>query len=448
VTFPRYSSYRDSGVEWLGELPSHWDRMKLSRVVDPRRPITYGIVQAGPDIEGGVPYIRPADMSDEGGVLATSLLLRTSLDIAQAYRRSTVRPGDIVCSIGPSFGKVMIVPDALDGANLTQGTARIAVSDRACARYMFWALRSASSVRQWESSVGGATFRALNLEPLASTIIAYPPLKEQEAIAAFLDREVAKIDALVGEQRRLIELLKEKRQAVISHVTINSSLEGHSNWQVCSLRQLLAEPLKNGISPDVSGGGETPTFSTAAVKNGVVSVWEHLKYTELDDARRSAFSVRRGDLLMVRGSGSKEFVGSVGEVREEPPTGCIYPDILIRLRLNPKIRPRYFLYSVRSHFVRSQLEQIAQTSAGIWKVSGTNLRTIKFHVPSLDVQRAVEQALDAAISKFDALIEAAEEAEVLLQERRTALISATVTGQIDVRQASTANHTIEADQAA
>ena len=90
---------------------------KLKYLVDPSRPITYGIVQCGPFVPGGVPYIRPADMSDEGGI-ATPELLRTSPEIAAAYKRSEVEAGDLIVSIGPSFGKVMIVPATLTGGRI------------------------------------------------------------------------------------------------------------------------------------------------------------------------------------------------------------------------------------------------------------------------------------------------------------------------------------------
>lgn len=216
MSFPRYPRYKDSRVEWLGSLPEHWGATKLKRLVDPARPITYGIVQAGPEFPDGVPYVRPADMLEENGVASIADLPHTSPEIAATYRRSTIIPGDLVCSIGPSFGKVMVTPEALSGANLTQGTARVAVGDRQNPRYVFWVLRSNVSVAQWESSVGGATFRALNLGPLAETIVPEPPLAEQSAIAAFLDRETAKIDALIAEQQRAIELLHERRTALIS----------------------------------------------------------------------------------------------------------------------------------------------------------------------------------------------------------------------------------------
>src|SRR5258708_7031643 len=84
--------------------------LPLKRFVETSRPITYGIVQAGEQIDDGVPYIRPIDMTDHDGVREPENLRRTSAEIALAYRRSTVHPGDIIVTIGPSFGKTMIVP--------------------------------------------------------------------------------------------------------------------------------------------------------------------------------------------------------------------------------------------------------------------------------------------------------------------------------------------------
>jgi len=164
---PKYPAYSETGIDSLGLIPRTWKATKLKRVTDESRPITYGIVQAGPNVEGGVPYIRPADMHDEAGVRDLKSLLRTSEAIASSYGRSAIASGDLVCSIGPSFGKVMVVPEELTGGNLTQGTARVAISHKNSARFFFWAMRSPEAFQEWESSVGGATFRALNLGPLA-----------------------------------------------------------------------------------------------------------------------------------------------------------------------------------------------------------------------------------------------------------------------------------------
>ncbi len=261
MSFPKYPEYKDSGVEWFGDVPCDWRVQRLKQVVNPSRPITYGIVQAGENVPDGIPYIRPADMADESGVKTEDALLRTSQEIASAYRRSSISAGDIVCSIGPSFGKLMMVPLSLEGANLTQGTARVAVANEHVPRFIFWVLRSVESYQQWESSVGGATFRALNLGPLAETFLCVPSWAEQTQIAHFLDHETARIDALIEEQQRLIELLKEKRQAVISHAVTkgldptvpmkDSGVEWlgevPAHWDVVAIKWL--SPVLRGASP-------------------------------------------------------------------------------------------------------------------------------------------------------------------------------------------------------
>ena len=131
-----YPQYAVSAVEWLGRIPAHWKALPTKRIVDSARPNTYGIVQCGPNYPDGVPYIRPVDMDDERGVGLDSLQ-RTAPDIAAAYARSTVRASDVVVSIGPSFGKAMVVPAELEGANLTQGTARLAPGADVAPRFLF-----------------------------------------------------------------------------------------------------------------------------------------------------------------------------------------------------------------------------------------------------------------------------------------------------------------------
>jgi type I restriction enzyme S subunit len=178
--------------------------LPLKRFVDAHRPITYGIVQAGEDVEDGVPYIRPIDMDEHNGVRDPAALRKTAREIAAAYTRSTVRPGDLVVSIGPSYGKTMIVSSELDGANLTQGTARIAPGPDVEASFIRWALRSSTATEFWDAAVAGATFRALNLEPLSRTPVPAWTLREQRGISDFLDAATARINALVEKKRHMV----------------------------------------------------------------------------------------------------------------------------------------------------------------------------------------------------------------------------------------------------
>jgi type I restriction enzyme S subunit len=136
-------------------------------------------------------------MTEHDGVLDVTQLRRTSPEIALAYKRSELKSGDVVVTIGPSYGKTMIVPPELAGANLTQGTARVAVASHISPRYIYWALQTRLASSFWEAAVDGATFRALNLEPLSKTPVPSWPRRSQMAIATYLDTETARIDALI-----------------------------------------------------------------------------------------------------------------------------------------------------------------------------------------------------------------------------------------------------------
>ena len=121
-------------------LPNSWHLLPLRQVVDKNRPITYGIVQAGPHIDSGIPYIRVSDMTK--GRLTLDGMLRTSKEIARKYKRSTVLTNDIVFALRGVAGAVIKVPTEMSGANLTQGTARIAPSENVTSDFLIYAISS------------------------------------------------------------------------------------------------------------------------------------------------------------------------------------------------------------------------------------------------------------------------------------------------------------------
>lgn len=153
-------------------------------------PITYGIVQAGPHVESGVPYIRVSDMT-AGEQLSREGMLRTSPEIAERFKRSAVSSGDIVFALRGVVGLCRVVPDELDGANLTQGTARISIPDEAVRTFVYWALRSTSVRRQIERASKGSTFKEITLASLRTIQLRVPSV---EALSAF-NLRVAEIAA-------------------------------------------------------------------------------------------------------------------------------------------------------------------------------------------------------------------------------------------------------------
>ena len=319
----------------------------------------------------------------------------------------------------------------------------------ACPDYMHYLLRTDLYADYFKARSTGIMDSRLRLYPnvFGDLALLQPSLEEQTQIAKFLDFETAKIDALIEKQQQLIALLKEKRQAVIRHAVTkglnpdapirDSGVEWlgevPAHWEVKRLKHLFAEPLRNGVSPQAVETGGVLTFSIAAVRNGVVDIESHMKHADISIHAARPYWVHAGDVMMMRGNGSRDLVGSVGIVRSLPPDECIYPDILIRLRFSKEIDSRLAVLFLNSTVSRPQVAMGAKTAAGIWKVSGATVAEFTMPVPPSIEQDAIRDHLNLALTQIDALVARVESQGILLQERRTTLISAAVTGKIDVR---------------
>jgi type I restriction enzyme S subunit len=196
-------------LEMFGDVKLNqkgWDIFPLEDIVQPGRIITYGIVQAGPHIENGIPYIRTGDI--EEGQIVVDGLLRTSKEIAAKYKRSEVKAGELVMSIRATVGTIAELPPQLDGANLTQGTARISPGSKVNKKFLLHAIRSQGTQKLIEDRVKGATFREITLEALREVPMIVPPLGLQEEFASV----VARVESLRGrmsEAGRQVEGLFE-----------------------------------------------------------------------------------------------------------------------------------------------------------------------------------------------------------------------------------------------
>jgi type I restriction enzyme S subunit len=217
----------------VGVIPADWDVADLQKIC--AETITYGIVQCGPNIENGVPYIRVSDMNSPN--LDVSGMLRTSLTIAAHFSRSQVKEGDIVYALRGKIGEVRDVDAAVAGANLTQGTARLSPNGRVNSTYLLWCLRSQKSLRQGDLAAKGSTFREITLQALRRIQLPIAPLPEQRAIAAGL----SDVDALLAKLGQFIAKKRDLKQAVMQQLlTGQTRLPGFSGeWEVKRLGDLF-----------------------------------------------------------------------------------------------------------------------------------------------------------------------------------------------------------------
>lgn len=174
--------------------PMNWQTKPLSEVVNNTTIVTYGIVQAGEEYPDGIPYIRTGDIKN--GSILTENLSRTDPEIAKKFKRSEVQTGDIVMSIRATVGTTALVPEILNGANLTQGTARIAVGENIKREYALYHLRCQATQNWIQKQVKGATFREITLGKLRELPVYLPPRDLQKKFVEIYNSiEMLKLNA-------------------------------------------------------------------------------------------------------------------------------------------------------------------------------------------------------------------------------------------------------------
>ena len=270
------------------------------------------------------------------------------------------------------------------------------------------------------------------------------PLNEQNAISSFLDTETSKIDGLVSEQCHLVKLLKEKRQAAISHAVTkglnpNAPMKPSGfqwlgdvpqHWEVIALKHLVSSPIIDGphVSPEKHDEG-VPFISAESIGKGFIDFDKKWGYISPKDHEiySQRYKPQRGDILLVK-LGATTGVPAIVETNTD--FNIWVPLAAIRLRKD--IHPRFIFHVLRSNNLRVAYELNwtygTQQTLGLGTIS--NLR---MPVPPANERKEIIDYLDSVLPGFDTLEAEAERAIKILQERRTALISAAVTGKIDVR---------------
>jgi type I restriction enzyme S subunit len=210
----RCCQLKNSESKYWKEVPSHWQMKEVRYLTPDDRRIMYGIVLPGPNVDDGVFIVKGGNC--EPGRLKPEFLARTTYEIESGYARSRLKAGDIVYAIRGSMGAAEIVPEALEGANLTQDAARISPRQDIHNRWVLHAVRTPQFFGKLEAGATGATIRGINIRDLKRTCLPIPPLNEQREIAAEADAITLRHDCLMKGITDGIKLLEEYRSALIS----------------------------------------------------------------------------------------------------------------------------------------------------------------------------------------------------------------------------------------
>ena len=231
----------------VGVIPEDWGVAQLEALTDPKRPISYGIVQTGPNIPNGIRCIRVIDVKD--GQIDRTDLLTTAKSISDSYRRTILKDGDLVMPLRGKVGDVAIINNELAGCNLTRGLALIAIRSDWSSCYCRHFLSSPATRSRLEQSMNGSALQEIPIATLRSFKIAIPPKKaEQNAIAAAL----SDVDALIGSLDKLIAKKRDIKQAAIQQLlTGKKRLPGFKEkWAVKRLGQITQ--IRSGGTPSTN----------------------------------------------------------------------------------------------------------------------------------------------------------------------------------------------------
>ncbi|WP_200886008.1 MULTISPECIES: restriction endonuclease subunit S [Aeromonas] len=377
----------------VGVIPEDWDIKELQQIC--RVPITYGIVQCGPHIVNGIPYIRVSDMTARE--LDIDGMQRTSPQIAAAFARSTVDEGDIVYALRGKLGFVRSVPSSVAGANLTQGTARISPVSNVFGRYVFWALQSPRSLEQATQGAKGSTFVEITLASLKEIKIPVPRHKEEQKVIA---DALSDIDELIAGLEQLITKKQAIKTATMQQLlTGKSRLLGFSDgWCRQELKNLVSSPITDGphTTPAFRMDG-VPFLSVNNLVNNRINLSE-LRFIskEDDDVFAKKCKPQIGDVLL----GKAASVGKVAIVDTDFDFNIWSPIALIRP--NELIKPQFLYYQLLSADAIAQITLLTNSSSQ-GNIGMGDIEKIQISFPCIEEQSAIATILSDMDSELTAL---------------------------------------------
>ena len=433
MSLQAYDSYRKSNLEWLDEVPDHWEHKKIAWDL----PYVVGWTPpSGKDefYDGKHPWVTIADMT-RGNIEDTqSKITDAAID---AKKAEIVPAGSMLFSFKLSVGKVAFLKidsytnEAIAAFRPTSGIS-----------LEFWKYAAPEIIPHYgRENIYGA--KLLNQELIGSARFYCPPVEEQTQIARFLDHETAKIDALIREQERLIELLQEKRQAVISHA-VTKGLDPDVPMKESGV-EWLGEVPEHWIVARIKNFARIESGHTPDKKKEEYWVDCDIPWVSLNDSKQlkkadyiADTSTKVNDLGIANSSARllpKEAVvftrdASIGLSAITTKPMAVSQHLIAWLCAKEKLVPEYLLlifYAMESEFERYTF------GATIKTIGMDDVRSLTAAFPPMEEQK---QLVAWAFRKKETLragLDAAEKTILLLKERRSALISAAVTGKIDVR---------------
>lgn len=437
MSFVKYCEYKESQIHWIGSIPSEWELYKLSHA--------FGVIGSGTtpksdeeswycENDEGVSWVTTGELREN---VIYSTFKNVTRDAVKAHSSLKIHPAGslVIAMYGATIGRLGIL--GVD-ATTNQACCVLSAPKTLEPKYSFYWLSVYKDAIISLFSTGGGQPN-INQETVASLRVSAPSsLSEQTQIARFLDHEVGKIDALIAEQEKLIALLKEKRQAVISHAVTkglnpdvpmkDSGVEWlgqvPAHWIVKKLGYIGEAIIGLTYSPDDISDTGVLVLRSSNVQSGRLSFEDNVF---VDKVIPEKLRTQKNDILICSRNGSRELIGKNALI-DESAVGQTFGAFMTIFRSDVNF---YLSQVFNSHIFSAQAGSFMTSTVN--QLTTGNLNSFLVPMPPLQEMREIAIYLDRVLEEIDELIVESSTLRQVLTERRSALISAAVTGKIDVR---------------
>jgi type I restriction enzyme S subunit len=439
--WPRYPEYKPSGTDWLANVPKHWAQQRLKWSLT--------ALESGARETGGGNILDDGVFSIGGEHIGWNgdLYFDPPKFISDSYfasmQKGRVRRGDVLLvKDGATIGKLCHITDVPFGRAAVNEHVYILRSNyNTDSRFLFYFLQSMVGQQAIRLHVRGSAQPGLSGEFISQTEWCFPPLDEQRAIAAFLDRETASIDNLIARKQLLIELLAEEKATRISRVVTNGLNAqaamtdsgvpwlGHvpAHWRIFRLKRVLAG-ADYGISDSLKESGEVAVLRMGNLQDGELS-FADLRYV---DSVVPELVLKDNDILFNR-TNSLALIGKTALFHGLSETQVSFASYLVRFRTNGTMDPAYLCLLLNRPETLERARSLALPAIGQANLNPNRYGYIHVCVPPIPEQKAIVEHVRHESARIDRIASQVKNAITRLREYRSALIAAAVTGQIDVR---------------
>lgn len=438
--FKPYSAYKESDVEWLGKVPKNWKMLKLKHIAA----VNFSSVDKH-TIEDEEPVLlcNYTDVYYNDYITPDKDYMKATATPSEIERFSLRRSDVLVTKDSEEWSDIAVsayVTSDMEGVLCGYHLAHIRPHSDVFGKYLFRAFSARGINDQFRVEATGITRYGLGKYGLDNALFPVPPFETQRAIAVFLDRETARIDQLIAKKERQVELLQEKRSALISHAVTkglnpkakmkDSGIEWlgeiPEHWAVKPIKRIGTIKYGLGTPPEQRDDGVAIIRATDIHQGKIYA--DSIQRVDPDDVPWSRDpELRANDIIVVR---SGAYTGDSAIVSEEWDGAIAGYDMVLRVK---HAIPQFISYALLSKYLLEGQIYLEKMRAAQPHLNAEELGSFYIVLPPYEEQKSIVRHMDEHLSQIDIMIAKIETSSGLLREYRTAVISGAVTGKIDVR---------------